>query len=295
MNPREWALIIFTTLAQLSVGTLIVLLIVRTYVTNKSGAEQAGRMTDLPFYAVVGAMILALIASLFHLGKVVHVIGAVPNLSTSWMSREVVTSVTFMILTAVLAFLIWRKLGTEALRMVIGWVSAVVGLLLLFFMSMTYMLPSQPAWNTWATPVMFYTTSLLLGVLGAAAALVFTHVDANAMEGQTMKGLAIASIVLMGLELLVTPFYLAFLSTQGTAALHTLNLMVGTYGWALVIRLVLVFVGGGLLATYLFENASATGKEKVLATLAYSAFVLVLVSEFLGRFIFYATHYRIGI
>lgn len=292
MNTREWALITFTILAQLSVGMLIVTLIIQAYVTGKTDAEHAAQITDKPFYAIAILMVLALIASLFHLGKVLHVIGAVPNLSTSWMSREVVVSVTFFILTALLAFLIWRKIGSESLHVTIGWISVLVGLFLLVSMSATYMLPAQPAWDTWATPLMFFTTSLLLGVLGTAAVLVFTH---TAIESQIMKGLAVASIVLMGLELLTMPVYLAFLSTRGAAALRTLDLMAGIYGWALIIRLILVFVGGGLLATYLFENASTAGKEKTLTTLAYSAFVLVLVSEVLGRFIFYATHYRIGI
>jgi len=292
MNAHEWALIIFTLLAQLSVGMLIVTLIIRTYVASKTSAEHAAQTTDRLFYVVTVLMILALIASFFHLGKLTHIIGAVPNLSTSWMSREVVTSVTFMILSALLAFFTWRKTGTESLRMILGWVSVLVGLFLLVAMSLTYMLPAQPAWNTWATPIMFLTTTLLLGVLGTATVLVFTRAE---VDNQVMKGIAIATIVLMGLELLIMPIYLAYLSTQGVAALRSLNLMVGVYGWALALRLVLVFVGGGILATYLFANASASGKEKALATLAYSAFVLVLVGEVIGRFLFYATSYRIGV
>ncbi len=292
MNIHEWALIVFTLFAQLSVGMLIVTLIVRAYAVNNAYTEHAAPATNMSFYVIVALMVLALIAALFHLGKVMHVIGAVPNLSTSWMSREVIASVAFTILTALLAFLVWRKIGAEPLHTALGWLSVLVGLFLLVTMSATYMLPAQPAWNTWATPVMFFTTSLLLGVLGTAAMLVFTQ---TAIESRIIKGLAIASIVLMGLELLTMPVYLAFLSTRGAAALQTLNLMVGAYGWALIVRLILVFLGGGLLATYLFENASATGKEKTLATLAYSAFALVLVSEVLGRFLFYATHYRIGV
>ena len=33
----------------------------------------------------------------------------------------------------------------------------------------------------------------------------------------------------------------------------------------------------------------------MLGTLAYAAFVIVLVAEVLGRLLFYATHVRIGI
>jgi hypothetical protein len=58
-------------------------------------------------------------------------------------------------------------------------------------------------------------------------------------------------------------------------------------------RLVLVFLGAGLLAAYLYKTAAA-GKESSIAAVTYSAFVLVLVAEVMGRFIFYATHVRIG-
>ncbi len=298
MNTREWALIIFTILAQLSVGTFLVLLIVRAYLSHKAGAEQAAKLTDLPLYGVVVAMGLALIASLFHLGKVMHVVGAVPNLATSWMSREVVCSVTFMVLAALFALLEWRKIGSEGLRLFIAWVGVLVGIVLLLSMSMTYMLPAQPAWNTLATPILFYAAGLLLGVLGSAAGLAANHgtAEGKGIEAlsSAMRGLAMSAIILLGVELLVTPIYMAWLSTQGTAALKSLGLMTWIYGPAMLIRLALVFIGAGFLAVYLFRNASAGNTQK-LTTLAYSAFVLVLASEVLGRFLFYATHVRIGV
>ena len=75
----------------------------------------------------------------------------------------------------------------------------------------------------------------------------------------------------------------------------SLKLMMGTYGLVLVIRLLLVFGGAGVLATYLFRTASSAGKERLMATLVYSAFVMVLVGEVMGRFLFYATNLRVGL
>src|SRR5690349_19563836 len=168
MNTREWALLIFTILTQLAVGMMFVLLIVRTYAVRKLNEEKASQLTEMPFYAIVPVMVLALIASLFHLGKVLNIIGAIPNLGTSWMSREVVLAVLFMILTAGFGFMQWRKVGTSSALMIVGWLSAVVGAALVYCMGMTYMLPAQPAWYTLATPVNFYLTALLLGVMGTA-------------------------------------------------------------------------------------------------------------------------------
>jgi anaerobic dimethyl sulfoxide reductase subunit C (anchor subunit) len=301
MNTREWALLIFSILTQLAVGMMLVLLIVRTYAVRKLGEEKASELTAMPFYVVVPVMVLAMVASLFHLGKLLNIIGAVPNLATSWMSREVVFAVTFMILTAVFAFLQGRKFGTTNVLITIGWIAAAVGLVLIYCMGMTYMLPAQPAWNSLATPINFYLASLLLGVLGTAAALMAGYARIQKKNAEmddfvksTLQMIAIAGIVLLGLEFLVLPLYLAFLSTQGTAAIHSLGLMFNVYGVLLAFRLIFVFAGAGVLAAYLYRKAAAGG-EKTLATLTYSAFALVLLGEVLARFLFYATHFKIGI
>ncbi len=175
MNTREWALLIFTILGQLATGMFLALMIVRAFAVRKVGVEQAEQWTDVPFYMVFVIMGLGLVAALFHLGKPVHVFGAVPNLATSMMSREVVAAVVFVVLAGLYALLQWRKMASEGLRTTLGWITAVAGLVLLFCMSATYMLPTQPAWDTFATPVNFYTTAFLLGVLGATCALLVSY------------------------------------------------------------------------------------------------------------------------
>lgn len=301
MNIREWALLIFTILGQLSAGMMLVLLIVRTYASRKVGAEQAAQLTNMPLYLVLIIMVLALLASLLHLGKLTNIMGAVPNLGTSWLSREVVAAVAFVVVLAVYAFLLWRKIGSEGLQPVIGWITALIGVFLIYCTGAVYLLPAQPAWNTLATPITFFVAALLMGVLGSAAVLMVTYdklqktATQQEMLHTILQGTAVAAIILLGVEFLVLPIYLAYLGTQGPAALQTLNTLVGSYGTTLAIRLLLVFAGAGVLAAYLYRNASIAGQEKSLATLTYSAFVVVLISEILGRFLFYATHYRIGI
>jgi anaerobic dimethyl sulfoxide reductase subunit C (anchor subunit) len=169
-------------------------------------------------------------------------------------------------------------------------------------MGKVYMIRTQPAWNTLATPVSFFTTALLLGVLTVAAGLIVSHsrtTKAPARQTEllrgTLQGLALTSIVLLGIEFLVLPLYMAYLSSLGSAAMESLNLMMGSFGFTLALRLILVFLGAGLLAAYLYRNASIPGRENTFSTLVYSALILVLASEVMGRFIFYATHVNIGL
>jgi DMSO reductase anchor subunit len=63
----------------------------------------------------------------------------------------------------------------------------------------------------------------------------------------------------------------------------------------LLLWLVLLFVGAGVFGLLLYRNAQSDGQERIMANLVYAAFAVVLVAEVLGRFLFYATHVKIGL
>jgi anaerobic dimethyl sulfoxide reductase subunit C (anchor subunit) len=302
MEPREWALIVFTILGQLAAGAMLVVMILRAFATAKAGVKEADRFTDGPLYMVFPIMGLALLSSLLHLNNLKNIVGAVPNLATSWMSREVIISVTFIVVVGIFTVLQWRKIGSATLRDVIGWIAALIGVMQVYAMGLVYMIRTQPAWNTIATPISFMATALLLGVLAVAIALVINYrstqgKDAVAAEKQAellhgaLQGIAIAAIILLGVEFLVLPLYVAYL---GTYAAESLAKLTTQYGLTLALRLILVFLGAGVLAAYLYRNASAAGKEKTLAVVTYCAFLLVLAAEVMGRFLFYVSHVRYG-
>lgn len=306
MDPREWALIIFTILGQLAAGSMLVLMVVRAYLASKVDTEEVDRIMEGPTFIVVPTMALALFASLLHLSNLSNVIGAVPNLGSSWLSREVVLGVGFMALAVLYTFMQWRRLGSTALRTLLGWLTALVGVAQTYAMGMVYMIRTQPAWNTLATPITFFVTSLLLGALSVAVVLVVNYGQAEKKNAkiaakqlpllrQVLQGIALSAVLLLGIEFLVLPVYMAYLATQGTAALQSLLLMVGPYLGTLILRLLLVFVGAGILAMSLYRNAGMPGRERTLAALTYSAFGLVLVAEVMGRVLFYASHVRIGL
>lgn len=299
MDIREWALITFTILAQMAAGAMLVLMVIRTYLKSKATTQEVDGMLDGPTFIVVPVMGLALLASLLHLNNLVNVVKAVPNLGSSWLSREVVLGVAFVVLAVIYTFVQWRKLGSESLRTVIGWVTAAVGMFQVYAMAMVYMIRTQPAWNTMATPITFFVSSLLLGGLAVAVTMLVLPGKATEKQSvqlrQVLQGTALGAMILLGIEFLVLPVYMAYLATQGPAANQSLMLMVGPFMGTLVIRLLLIFVGAGILGTFLYRNASLPGHEKTVATLTYSAFALVFVAEVMGRILFYATHIGIGL
>jgi anaerobic dimethyl sulfoxide reductase subunit C len=307
MDLREWALIAFTILTQMAVGAFVVLGVVHFFAARSAGIEHADRLSDRALLAIGPVLVMGLVASLGHLGNPLNAPRAIANLGTSWLSREILASVLFTAVGAVFAFMQWRKIGTPIVRSAIAWLAALIGLFLVYSMSMVYRLPLQPAWDNWGTLIAFFATTLLLGVLAIGAAFVANYALVQRQEPDcaevqcqllraSLRWIALSSILLLGVQLVAAPLQVAYLAAAPMAAARaSAELMFGQYGLLFGLRLVLVFIGAGVLALFLYQSAQSAGRERVMGTLTYAAFGLVLISEVLGRFVFYATHVKIGL
>jgi anaerobic dimethyl sulfoxide reductase subunit C (anchor subunit) len=96
-------------------------------------------------------------------------------------------------------------------------------------------------------------------------------------------------------EFVLYPVYLATLAAGSQPSVESASLMLSDYGPILGLRLAFVFIGAGILGLFLYRSASSAEREKVMGNLTYGAFVLVLVGEVMGRFLFYASHVRLGL
>lgn len=306
MNTREWALIAFTILTQMTIGSFLVLGAVHFYAARKKGMAAADRMSDRALISLIPVLGLALLASLLHLGNPLNAPRAVTNLASSWLSREILSTVIFGGLAVVFAFMQWRKIGQFAVRNIIAWLAAITGIVVVYSMASVYMIRTVPAWNTIATPITFFATTLLLGSLAMGVAYIVTYfIEQKKSDGTSaeqydllrdaLRGIAIVSMVMLGVEFIVLPIYLGFLAVAGGATAMSASIMVKTYGLVFVLRLLLAFLGAGIFGAFLYQNANTVGREKALGYLVICAFVLVLAGEVMGRFLFYVSEYRIGI
>jgi anaerobic dimethyl sulfoxide reductase subunit C (anchor subunit) len=306
MILEEWALILFTLLAQMSVGSFWVLGAVHYYANRKAGEEEADRMADRALLAVGPLLLLALLASLLHLGDPLNAFRAVANISSSWLSREILSVVLFAIVGGLFAIFQWRKIGSSGLRMVLAVLAAIIGFFLILSMSMVYMLPTQPSWDTVATPIAFFSTTLLLGSLamGVAFTANYLYTIRKEEEGQevqlqllrgSLRGIAVTSLLMLAIQLVVAPLYIATLSTGDQAAQQSASMLTDEYSTVFILRLILSVVGAGLFTLLLYQGASGETKVGTLANLAYVAFAIVLVAEVMGRYLFYAIQVPIGI
>jgi len=309
MNTHELPMIIFTLLGQLSVGAFVILGAVRLFASRRYGKDVVAGFTDPALYAIGPALVLGLAASTLHMHDVSNTLNVFRHLGSSWLSREIVFGVTFGGLGLLLAAAQWFKWGSTRLRHALAAFTALVGLGLVYSMSMIYYsLPTVLAWHTWVTPVQFFTTTFLLGALAVGSAFAVTVMwrsrgavkagaeldDNRAGELLTtcLKGIGLSAIMLLGVEFIIIPLHISNLSAAGGVAAESARVFSGVW---FISRLVLVFLGAGLLAVFLFRYASARANPRTLVGLATTAFALVLLGELIGRSQFYASMIRIGI
>jgi len=306
VNTKEWALIAYTILTQMSVGAFVVLGLAHTYALRKAGEKQANALSNRALLAIGPVLVLATLASLFHLGNPTNAYRAISNIGSSWLSREILLTLLFIGAGGVFAIMQWRQIGEFRVRQAIAVVAAIIGLGLVFSMAQVYQLRAEPAWDTAATPVLFFTTAFLLGALAVGVAFVatYTYLKSRVSSDElgqlsdllrdTLRWIAVGSIVLLGVELVIIPLYVSTLATGGPTAIASVDKMIGDYGVVFALRLILGFIGAGLFGLFLYRSA-VLNRQNVMITAVYAAFALVLVAEVLGRFLFYASQARIGL
>ncbi len=301
MGFHDWPLVIFSLLAQLSVGSFVALGVIRLVVKDEQRETDLYRKLDVGWIGGFIVMAVALIVSLTHLGSPLNAPRTVLNFGSAWLSREILFALLFAGFSGFFALFRWRQIGSRSLRTVLFALGAAVGLTLIFCMSMIYRyIETQPAWNTPWTTVMFYMTAGLLGCL-AVGALIVTLARSAGAEAPTdawakiLRDTMAAALVFVGLDVLAYFFYLLGLYNGVTAAQETAASLLNAFGVLFYLRVLFVLAGGVFAGLVLSRLSKSETPGSTLITLAYSAFVLALASEVISRFLFYAANVRIGI
>lgn len=281
MNVHELPMITFTVLAQMSVGAFVVLGIIQIVASRKFGAAAIDRVTDPALYAIGPAMVLGLVASMFHMNDPMNTLHVLRHVGSSWLTREIIFGSAFAGLGFLFAIMQFKKWGSVRLRQALALTTAVVGLGLVWSMSMIYYsLVTVPAWNSVATPAQFFTTTFLLGSLAVGAALMGTVMwrirrstgdeaaaqpngevpaevdvidpDTRVLFNSSLKGIGVAAVVLLGVQFLIIALHLSSLAGGGQVEAQSAAVFSGFW---FVARLVLVFLGAGLLSVFVFRYA----------------------------------------
>jgi len=296
--------VFFTVLTQAAVGAFLILLVIRWPSAREGRQGPAGRAG--PLVAVFAVLCAGLLAALFHLANPLQAARAFVNVGSSWLSREIVFGTFFAAFLAALVVAEWRVGRTTRWHRVLAGMTAAAGVAFLYCQIQIYLLPSQPAWNSAATPAAFTATALRLGILGVAVGLVASRAATGSSDAaapgrevetawRTLRGLALAGILTLVAEILVGPLHLASLAGDASpAAAASAIRLTEDYVAVWVLRLTLLFVAAAALGGALVSSRTPAG-YRLGGRLTYAALGLVLLSELCGRFLFYATRVRVGI
>ncbi|HEY5955147.1 MAG TPA: DmsC/YnfH family molybdoenzyme membrane anchor subunit [Polyangiaceae bacterium] len=278
------ALIVMLTLTQLSVGACITTFVVERWLGRPIGHPLA--------QAALASLtaVLALTASIFHLGRPLAAWRAFLGLKTSWLSREVLTfglytgsSISYSLLLA--AASLPRppvpKVLFEAVNQLQA-ATAVFGLSGVFSSVMVYVATRRPQWNAMSTGSRFFGTMF---VLGGAAVLAIAAYAAPALVG-VERGLLWLVLGAVATKLILESRTLLNIrdrrhSAGKRVAVVMLGDLVHVTGW----RFGLAVLGGILMPTALLRGWFSLSD----VPLACAAMMLLLLgSELLERRLFFS-------
>jgi anaerobic dimethyl sulfoxide reductase subunit C (anchor subunit) len=307
MNLREWALPVYTILMQLATGALFILWTIRTFNLKRVGEGSVHQILLRPLMVIFFTILAAVIGSHFHLSSPFLSFLAMLNLRHSWLSREIVFTILMFFACAALVDQVRKPAGGQTrLTSAIGWAAVVFGIAAIYSMSSIYLLPTQAPWNHWSTVALFYGSSLVIGITSAVALLVmdaiFTQAyapdlaaDRQRILESSLGNLAWLAAGALVFILLLNGAQILMASAGDALAQTSLSLMLALYQPLLGLRFVALAAGVGIFALAAFWRLKRGRNLSELVIPFYLACLLSIIAEALGRFLFYASHVRLGI
>lgn len=263
----ELPLILFTICIQAAIGIMLFMVI-----ANLLQKEQEYKLsvTVAAVLSVVGVLI-----SLAHLGSPTLALNALLNLGSSWLSREVLFSGTFMGITVLYAIVLYLKPKFKTALNFLGWTASIVGLLDIFMMAKAYTSSSVPAWQGIEPFVEFFVTMIVLGIAG----LIITSV--KKLDKKIIGYFSITAATMVAVQVaFAVPHYIQLGLMGGAGALsagilNDLNILVFAQWFLLVL-------GVGLL----LYSKLPLGKGGF--TIYYVTATALCIGLIIGRYLFYA-------
>lgn len=158
----QLSLVFFTVLSQLAVGLALFAAIFAPFIGMRHTAEEKSSSTQSQksyYFVILIILALAMLSSVFHLGHPLGAMNTLANLSSSWLSREILFFGIFGLST----LLTWFT-GNR----IFIWISAISGLLAVGATGMGYGPEAQVAIHNRLPLVFFLLTTLALGSIASS-------------------------------------------------------------------------------------------------------------------------------
>jgi anaerobic dimethyl sulfoxide reductase subunit C (anchor subunit) len=294
MRAKDLPLVFFTLFVQAAVGSFLALAVLSRGIARGIENVVLDDVAEASSVSIFVLLVVGVIIATGHLSKRTKAHLAVGNLGSSWLSREALLGLGFGLSTVF--FAVANFLNPSPLIQDLGAVAgSILGLALVYCISRLYMLRTVPAWNTPATPMSFFTTTLLLGLVLVGLELTIVYFVAEPFERQYLRiagileQIGILSMALVGVQvfaLRLSLFYSkknpGFPSVSHHRRMLTMRVILSAAGTAIFWISTIGLVGD-------IESSPLALSLMTLGT------ALVFTGEILGRFLFFALYKRVGL
>jgi anaerobic dimethyl sulfoxide reductase subunit C (anchor subunit) len=251
-----------------------------------------GLLPILVLTSTLLTLVLGAVVATRHLNSPLKARFSLTNLRDSWLSREAFLGGGFGLWVSILLLRCWLGSDFVLLDITITLIGIACGLGLVYSISRLYMLRTVPAWNHKGTPATFFTSSILLGTAGILFLwLIAIYWDDGYAINQILGPMLIISglliFLLISLQFGIFVFTVIYLNSQGGKATESVRLLWRSFKGVTFWRWATAFTAIGLL---LFQRLVFRGIFSLFAV-----FALVVLSEILGRYLFYGFYRREGI
>lgn len=154
---QEMPLLVFTLLEQTAVGAFAALAALR--LAGKAGEGKVAFKIGLTVFAM---SVVAMGASMFHLGQPLRAVNVLFGMGSSWLSWEILFFGLFAACALVYALL--ERADKAGAAKAVGVVGAVCGVMAIVSTAICYTQPGVPAWNSAWTPAQFALTAVACGI-----------------------------------------------------------------------------------------------------------------------------------
>lgn len=268
---QDMPLLIFTLCMQGAIGAMLWAVILRI----KNPKAPLYKRNTLVALVLSG---IGIVASLLHLGQPLLALTSLLNLSTSWLSREILFSGGFF---GLLLVYWWLERGEKAAgaRSALSYLTVLVGLGSIFTMARLYMEGIMPAWQNSYTMISFYATAIILG------GIIFYVTSPKKEELALPIDLILLAVAII--QAAFMPGYMATLASSTMAGQESMALMAGSQ---MILGLSWLCLLGGLLLFTLTQRSKLAKESSIL----YLAVGAILLGEVASRYLFYVSGIPIG-
>jgi len=283
------SLVFFLCATQLAVGGFISLWLT-DLLSTAFFFFQIQQTTLMPMaVGMFAAAALSLGTAVLHLGRPIMAWKALRNLKSSWLSREILlfswfsfTAGAYAALFAADAYGLYTV--PAKVRWVAGGVVACSGIAAVLSSAFIYMVPARPSWYSPVTAYRFLATAFILGPACVATLLV--------LVGQSAAALYIFTMVGTALQIVILARHFMHIARSAPAVAHelkgTAKLLTVDFKRLFSARLATLFIGGILLPLVFVRLGAGLPLKYQLGVSGLTA-VLLLFSEFTGRYLFFVT------